>query len=458
MKLSKMALVAAIACGIHAGSAFGQQANNGIQQVAFADCDCGQPVCGCEAPADGCDASSCDALGCDGGCDSCGLGLGLGLGLGSCLEGLGCCDLGDPWTLFDEHCGYSAGGWVQTGYHSANLRNFNNRDSEVQLQQAWLYAQKAIDTSDGFDIGGRIDYLYGTDAQDTQVFGTNRGWDSGFDNGGGSGYGHAIPQAYFEAGYGDLSVKVGHFYTIIGWEVVQATGNFFYSHAYTMYNSEPFTHTGALATYALSDTTTVWGGHVFGWDGGFDDNGDAFLGGISQQLTDEVKVIYAAIGGRFSEPSRFAPPAPAGSERGYMHSLIFDVAVTDNLQYIWQNDILDTENALGQTARNTFDINQYLIYSLSDCWSVGGRFEWYNVDQGSQLFNGGVAAPAGNVDIYALTAGLNYRPNANLVIRPEVRYDWVADDPALAALAGTSLLENDERDQFTFGMDTVFTF
>ena len=54
---------------------------------------------------------------------------------------------------------------------------------------------------------------------------------------------------YFEAGYGDLTVKIGHFYTIIGWEVVTAPDNFFYSHAYTMYNSEPFTHTGVLATY-----------------------------------------------------------------------------------------------------------------------------------------------------------------------------------------------------------------
>jgi hypothetical protein len=442
MKLSKMALVAAIACGIHAGSAFGQQAGNGIQQVACADCDCGQPVCGCEDPAaEGCcDTASCDS-GCGSACDS-------GCGLGSCLDGIGCCDLGDPWTLFDEHCGWSAGGWVQTGYHSANLRNFNNRDSEVQLQQAWLYAQKAIDTSNGFDIGGRLDYVYGTDAQDTQVFGTNRGWDSGWDNGGASGYGHALPQAYLEAGYGDLSVKVGHFFTIIGWEVVPATGNFFYSHAYTMYNSEPFTHTGALATYNVSDTTTVWGGYVLGWDGGFDDNGDAFLGGISEQITDEVKLIYAAIGGRFGE-ARFN-----GVETGYMHSLIADVAVTDNLQYIWQNDILDTSVA-GGNGRQVFDINQYLIYTINDCWSAGTRFEWWNVDEDSVL-TGGTQGAVGNSDVYALTAGLNYKPHANVIVRPEVRYDWVQDDGATGR--GIAALENGEGDQFTFGMDTIFTF
>jgi hypothetical protein len=425
MKLSKMALVAAIACGIHAGSVFGQQATYGVQQVACADCDCGQPVCGCEAPLSGCDASSCDA-GCDSGC-----------GFGSCLGRLGCCDLGEPWTLFGERCGWSAGGWASVGYHSAANTLFNSRPDEVQLHQAWLYAEKAIDTSGGFDIGGRIDYIYGTDGPDTQAFGTDpRGWDNRWDNGGD--YGHAIPQAYFEMGYGDLSVKLGHFYTIIGWEVVQATGNFFYSHAYTMYNSEPFTHTGALATYNLSDDVTIWGGYVLGWDSGFDDNGDAFLGGISAQVTDSLNLIYATTIGRFGE-QRFG-----NDERGYMHSIVADYSVTDKLQYIFQSDFLDTQDSNSAGVRNTFGINQYLIYAINDCWAVGSRAEWYN--------NEGVYTPFGDeTDIYALTAGLNYRPTANVIMRPEIRWDWDRNGAADA-------LENNSSNQFTFGMDTIFTF
>ena len=123
------------------------------------------------------------------------------------------------------------------------------------------------------------------------------GWDNTWDNG--VNYGWAMPQLYLEAGYGDLSVKAGHFYTIIGYEVVQATGNFFYSHAYTFNNSEPFTHTGILATYNLSDDVTFYGGWTEGWDSGFDDNGDNFLGGISVNLTDDFTVIYATTIGRF---------------------------------------------------------------------------------------------------------------------------------------------------------------
>ena len=45
MKLSKLALVAAIACGTYAGNVFADQPN----EIRLVSCDCGEPVCGCEA-------------------------------------------------------------------------------------------------------------------------------------------------------------------------------------------------------------------------------------------------------------------------------------------------------------------------------------------------------------------------------------------------------------------------
>ncbi len=446
MKLSKLALVAAIACGTYAGNVFADQTNdiNLVSHCAAANCDCGEPVCGCEPVADGCcdkDCcdSGCDSCGCNSGCDSCGCNSGCGLGLFSC----GDCCLGDPYTLFGEHCGWSAGGWMQLGYTSNALPAFNNYDDHLQLQQAWLYAEKAIDTSCGFDIGGRVDYLYGTDGPNTQAFGTDpRGWDNGWDHGGQ--YGFAMPQLYAEAGYGDLSVKAGHFYTIIGYEVVQATGNFFYSHAYTFNFSEPFTHTGLLATYNASDDVTLYGGYVMGWDSGFDDNGDAWLGGVSLGLTDDLTVTYASVAGRFSEAWSI------GVETGYMQSVVANYAVSDSLNYVFQTDWLDTQTAAGTTARNTVDINQYLLKTINDCWGVGARFEWYQ--------NEGIFTNAGATsDIYALTLGVNYRPHANVIVRPEIRWDWVENTTAIAA-AGNSVLENNANNQTTFGIDTILTF
>ena len=327
------------------------------------------------------------------------------------------------------------------GYHNKALPAFNTNPDNYQLHQAWLYAEKAIDTSCGFDIGGRIDYLYGTDGPNTQAFGTDpRGWDNSWDNG--SQYGHAIPQLYVEAGYGDLSVKAGHFYTIIGYEVVQATGNFFYSHAYTFNFSEPFTHTGLLATYNVSDDLTAYGGYVLGWDSGFDDNGDAYLGGLSAQLSDDLNVTYASVFGRFDE-GRFNTPSTV-NERGYMQSIVANYNATENLNYIFQTDWLDTEDASGARARQTFDINQYLIYSVSDRLALGGRFEWYDSKQNGVFAN--------DTNIYALTGGINYRPSANVVVRPEIRQDWAFGPDT------SGILQNDRDKQTTFGIDTIFTF
>ena len=83
--------------------------------------------------------------------------------------------------------------------------------------------------------------------------------------------------------------------------------------------------------------------------------------------------------------------------------------------------------------------------------AYGARFEWYNVDN----LDADASTAAGAVtnaegDIYALTLGVNYRTNANFIVRPEVRWDW--DDDQIIGL------EDGDDDQFTFGVDSIFTF
>ncbi len=108
--------------------------------------------------------------------------------------------------------------------------------------------------------------------------------------------------------------------------------------------------------------------------------------------------------------------------------------------------MLTTDFSDGTNARDTVGINQYLIKSFNDCWGVGGRFEWWNVKEG--------AAPSSS-DIYALTLGVNYRPHANVIVRPEIRWDWNDDQ---VQVAGADLLEDNDDNQTTFGVDTIFTF
>ncbi|MDB4793383.1 porin, partial [bacterium] len=317
---------------------------------------------------------------------------------------------------------YSVGGWLQMGYHNKSTGLFNNRPGQLATHQAWLFAEKVADGSDGVDFGFRADVMYGIDAGDTQSFGNNADrWDNGtMDHGA---YGFAIPQLYGEVAVGDLSIKAGHFYTLLGYEVVTAPDNFFYSHAFTMFNSEAFTHTGALATYAASDDLTVYGGWTLGWDTGFDRFGDgsSFLGGLSLSVTDELTATFITTVGDFGAIGE-----------GYSHSLVLDMALTDNLNYVFQTDFLSAE--LAGATNESYGINQYLLYSINDCWGVGGRAEWWKSNGNS---------------IYALTGGVNYKPTQNLVIRPEVRYQW---DPE-SANAGIA-----SDGDAIFGVDAILTF
>ena len=368
----------------------------------------------CGSCCDPCGSSCCDPCNtccdpCSSCCDSCcGCG-GEAFSLRSALLG------DDSWLDF--------GGWTQVGYTSestaiGNAGAFNTHPDAVRLHQQWLYVGHQADGSAGLDFGFWFDAIYGVDAQDTQAFGNNPGvydFQNGLDHGI---YGYAFPQLYGEVAVGDQSVKIGHFYTIIGYEVVQATGNFFFSHSYTMYNTEPFTHTGALATYALNDAVTLYGGWTLGWDTGFDqvNQGNNFLGGIGLQLTDAINFTYATTAGNFGDRS-------AGND-GYMQSLVFNVNVTENLNYILQSDLL----RIDATGEDDIGINQYLIYSISDRLGVGGRAEWWK-DEGTSY--------------YEVTGGINARPIANMVFRPEIRHNWV---PGLGL------------EETIFGIDTVLTY
>ena len=112
---------------------------------------------------------------------------------------------------------------------------FNDRDREFQLNQAYLSLGREVDNGGcGWAVGGQIDLLYGTDYIFTQAVGLETKDDGQNSWNGSRFYGLAMPQAFVDVAYNDLNVRLGHFYTIMGYEGVKATSNFFYSHAYTM--------------------------------------------------------------------------------------------------------------------------------------------------------------------------------------------------------------------------------
>lgn len=366
--------------------------------------------------------------------------------------------LGDPWTLpqpcFLKEHGIEVHGWASSGIYGNNYGDpsngplgFNNF-SDFNLNQLTVYAEKKTNTEEkGWDIGGRIEYMYGTDAVKTQAFG-DQGWDYGWNSS--SRYGSAIPQMYAEFAFDDWSIKAGRFYTPIGYEVVPATGNFFYSHSYTCFYAEPFTHTGFIATKKVNDKLSVFGGWVDGWDSGWDNrNGaDNFIGGATLTMSEKATLAWTMTAGNWGAGRDFNGTALSTGDI-YMNSLVLTLKITDKWTYVLQHDLGINSN-LATANTSWYGINQELFYKINDCWSAGGRMEWFRDDDGVRV----VAGNAGNY--YEATMGLNFKPHSNLMLRPELRWDWY--EGSVATATSHPFNDGQSNNQFSAGFDMILTF
>jgi hypothetical protein len=105
-----------------------------------------------------------------------------------------------------------------------------------------------------------------------------------------------------------------------------------------------------------------------------------------------------------------------------------------------------------------YGLNQYLLYTINKCWQAGIRAEWFRDDDGTRvtgLGDGNLARGPFEGNFYEITAGLNWRPHANITVRPELRWDWydsnVIDGPR-------PYDAGDRNSQFLLGCDLIVTF
>jgi hypothetical protein len=315
-----------------------------------------------------------------------------------------------------------------------DLRDFNDVPGRFNLNQGYLYFEKVAKGSDcSADWGYRFDTMYGTDAQKMQATGNpSNTWDLGWDHGV---YGWALPQAYGEVAYGDLSVIAGHFITPLGYESVLSPQNFFYSHSLQSFNSEPFTHTGVLSKYKTDGGWTIYNGWTLGWDTGFDQfgGGSNYIGGAGYKPNEDFEVVYLTTIGNLGKRS--------DSEFGYSHAIYFIAMLSEDWEYGLASDYYTSDGFEDDPAFNAEQIGiaNYLYYTVSERVALGGRAEWWK----SNTVNGE------STSFYEITGGLNYWVNANIVIRPEMRYDWA---PAEASLGDF------QYNRGIFGVDAVITF
>ncbi|MFM8892988.1 MAG: outer membrane beta-barrel protein [Planctomycetia bacterium] len=243
---------------------------------------------------------------------------------------------GQEWYLFDQSERGGVYGWLDGGFvgnFGVPASKFNgpynavDRANEPMMNQVYLVAERTLPTDGSAGIGARADLLYGEDFPLAMSLGweTNPGpqdWNSG------EYYGLAIPQLYAEVGSQDLSLKLGHFYTIVGYEGVPAVGNFFYFKSYSYQFAGPFTHWGGLVNWKASENVEFDGGLVNGWNGLASPQSNVnFLGRARIKNDDDTRATSFAVvtGDEANDFSPLVQPAPVlAAANRTRYSLIFE--------------------------------------------------------------------------------------------------------------------------------------
>ena len=371
-------------------------------------------------------------------------------------------------------------GWLDQGFtyntdkpHSKQNRplRYNDRSNEYQLNQLYIAMGRAAATSGCcWDFGVRADILYGSDYYYTSAIGletrttTSNGlpqqnqtglpsrWNSnnGPRIGGASRFGLSMPQLYAEMyvplHYG-LSVKAGHFYSIMGYESVMSPQNFFYSHSYSMMYGQPVTHTGIMFSQRLTQRLTGIFGVTRGWDTWEDPNGKmSYLAGFRWNSWDgRTEFSWIGESGNETVDDLYNPGATSTKDAIRSHySMVLSHQLTPRLKLVTQHDLGYEKDAayvryIGNTPTNRsvnghwYSLSQYAFYQWSDTLSFGIRGEWFRDVNSTRIYRnfpvrtydtGNLTQYIDGQDYSQVTIGLNWKPYECLVIRPEARWDW----------------------------------
>ncbi|HEY1505649.1 MAG TPA: outer membrane beta-barrel protein [Stellaceae bacterium] len=376
---------------------------------------------------------------------------------------------------------------------------FTDRANSFRVNQTNIAAEQDIDSSAAsFNWGWRVEGMYGTDSRFTHTIGL-------FDRATNSPYQWDLVEASLSGHFpvifsGGIDVKAGNYPTPIGYEVIDANGNFFYTHSYIFNYGIPLKHTGAYAVGHVTDMIDVWAGADTGVNAGApffrstdDNHSGAFLGGfaINNPIPNLTVLGLAHIGAENGYVAGGVGPAP---DRNHYSRQIYDLVTTykplDALTLANETNFI-RDDLFHATAEGTAF---YGIYKLNDQWSFGARGEVFRDDEGffvasfqeSQAFMNAergipVASPifgsgynAGKATYSGLTIGANWTPaiplpdalpsTLGLTIRPEFRWDhaWGLNPgvhpfgvTAASAAAGTV---GTKDDQILLSVDAIIAF
>jgi hypothetical protein len=317
----------------------------------------------------------------------------------------------------------SLSGWLDASFTASTDRTsnlplgFNYRANEFLLQQNWIRFERSVVTSGTLEptFGFHTDWILpGSDYRFTVARGLFFGQ---LTDAGGQPLRYGIDpiqfyaEAYFPTIGRGLDIKVGRIFCQYGVESNAAVDNALWSHAYT-FIYDPFTHTGVMGTLKLTDAWSVQAGLILGSDI-FIDPADTptAMGSVKwapPNGLDSVLFSFIVGSGRFNQNRDFHNPE------------VFDLVYTHKLnsRLTWNLEALYgcTTNVPGIGFANWFGAVNYLTYTVTPRLNANARLEFFDDVQGQRT---------GFPGLYSVvTLGLNFRPRPDVILRPEVRYDY----------------------------------
>jgi hypothetical protein len=342
-------------------------------------------------------------------------------------------------TKFDEmldSAGLTVSGYIAASYYAsngypANIHQFDVNHNTFQLDQAGL--QVAYQPKEGF--GALVDVIAGEDARILHA--AEDGHDNSFD----------VRQAFLQYATGNLTVMAGKFVTLAGAEVINPTLNTNFSRSLLFFDSEPLTHTGVRAAYALGEFTLT-GGVNNGWNSTSTDFGSK-TGELSAAWAPASKLFALSVNAYFGKNAAF------DAER-----TLVDVVATYNatsqlsfvLNFDWdqqQDGLVDGAGGLHDASWNAAAL--YVNYAINDQFRVSLRGEYLD-DQ-----DGFVTGAHQTLKEGTITFG--YAPLKNFELRAEFRYDKSGSGtPTFYRTRPTEVSAPDSDNLSEFALQAVYKF
>jgi hypothetical protein len=325
-------------------------------------------------------------------------------------------------------------GYVDAAYEYSNspapaFHEFDTRHSSFVLDQASVTL--AMQPKSGF--GFVVDLIAGEDSRVINAAESSNAA-SGASN-------FNVTQAFVQYVTGNWTLLGGKFVTLVGAEVIAATGNTNFSRS-LLFFAEPLTHTGVRAAYAVNDELTFTVGVNNGWNHLSNDT--------QSQKTTEVGVSFTPVKQFILTAQGYIGDEPVGGGQVAQRDIADVVAtynVNDSLSLVVNYDCGRQKNydLLGNNGK--WDgVAGYVNYAINSQWRVSVRGEYFQDRQGF------VTTTGTRQTLREGTVTLGFDPIKKFELRLEARYDKADHD--LFLRDSTDLADN----QTGLALQTVYKF